>query len=565
MGLRSKIFLPIFLASIILGSYITAVWTPRWRSGVEAIYRESEKRHLESVAEGLVPLLLGNQLDGIYGTLDALLKKNESWVDIQLYDPRGRLSYPLAAGVLPTRHDADEIRVLSQEIRYLNSSLGKLDVKVDLTKQLSGIVKWCSELLTMLFVVMLLFLVSTVAVLEQLVRKPIRSLSEASKRLADGDYTESLPRPKKDEVGVLINSFAAMRDAIGSHAERLFTANEQLHLEIVVRTQAEEMLQIQAAELEEEVVERQMVQESLQRQTVKLERLNETLEQRVQERTAELNEKNAEVQQAYDDLKTAQGRLLQQDKLASIGQLAAGVAHEINNPMGFITSNLGALKDYAETMTQFFSFLQAMIDKNAGEEDRRLLDQEIETQDIMSILEDIGPLIAESKEGADRVRRIVLDLKDFARAEESGFELTDLNECIRVTVNMVGNELKYVADLDLQLHEIKQICCSRHQINQVLVNLLINAGQAMETRGTITVTSRQEDEEIILTVSDTGCGMTEDICKRIFDPFFTTKKVGAGTGLGLSISYGLIKKHGGDISVESRPGEGATFTIRLPS
>ena len=295
MGLRSKIFLPIFLASIILGSYITAVWTPRWRSGVEAIYRESEKRHLESVAEGLVPLLLGNQLDGIYGTLDALLKKNESWVDIQLYDPRGRLSYPLAAGVLPTRHDADEIRVLSQEIRYLNSSLGKLDVKVDLTKQLSGIGKWCSELLTMLFVVMLLFLVSTVAVLEQLVRKPIRSLSEASKRLADGDYTESLPRPKKDEVGVLINSFAAMRDAIGSHAERLFTANEQLHLEIVVRTQAEEMLQIQAAELEEEVVERQMVQESLQRQTVKLERLNETLEQRVQERTAELNEKNAEV------------------------------------------------------------------------------------------------------------------------------------------------------------------------------------------------------------------------------------------------------------------------------
>ncbi len=522
MGLRTKIFLPLLLASILLGSYITVIWIPRWRSGVEVIYQESEKRHLESVAEGLVPFLLGNQLDGIYGTLDALLKKNTSWVDIQLFDEQGRMLYPLAARVLPKGHESHAIRILSQKIQYLSSGLGKLYVKVDLTEQLNEISTWCANLLIMFSVVTLIFLLSTFAVLEHLVRKPLRSLSDASKRLADGDYNEALPPPKKDEVGILINSFAAMRDAISSHAQRLSAANKEL------------------------------------------EKANETLEQRVQERTAELHEKNIEVQKAYDELKTAQNQLLQQDKLASIGQLAAGVAHEINNPMGFISSNLGAMEEYAETLVQFYSFIQEMVEKNASEEDLILLKEEIDKQDIVSILEDIGPLIAESKEGATRVRRIVLDLKDFARAEESGNELTDLNECVRATVNMVSNEIKYVADLDLQLREIQKINCSRHQINQVLVNLLVNAGQAIETHGTITVTSRQDYDQIYLTVSDTGRGMNEETRKRIFDPFFTTKKLGEGTGLGLSISYGIIKKHGGEISVESEPGKGTTFTVSLP-
>ncbi|MFZ4440500.1 MAG: sensor histidine kinase, partial [Syntrophales bacterium] len=132
------------------------------------------------------------------------------------------------------------------------------------------------------------------------------------------------------------------------------------------------------------------------------------------------------------------------------------------------------------------------------------------------------------------------------------------------TANIVRNEIKYIADLELQLNEIPMVICNSQQINQVIANLLVNAGQAMDRHGTITVTSRQEGEQVVLSISDTGRGMTEEIRKRIFEPFFTTKDIGKGTGLGLSIAYDIIKKHGGDITLESEPGEGTTFTIRLP-
>ena len=256
--------------------------------------------------------------------------------------------------------------------------------------------------------------------------------------------------------------------------------------------------------------------------------------------------------------------LLQKDKLASIGQLAAGVAHEINNPMGFIMSNMNTLKDYTDSISKYCKLLSSMLEKNCTEENMQVLKAEINKLDIEFIMDDIEPLIVQSIEGADRVKRIVLDLKDFARAEDESFEPTDLNACIRNTVNMVNNEIKYVADVDLQLGDIPQINCSRHQINQVLVNMLVNAGHAIEKHGTITLNTRLDGEQVILLISDTGCGMTEDIRNRIFDPFFTTKKVGDGTGLGLSISHGIIKKHGGEIEVESEPGVGTIFTIRLP-
>ncbi len=286
------------------------------------------------------------------------------------------------------------------------------------------------------------------------------------------------------------------------------------------------------------------------RQQQQLKLMNMLLEQRVQE---ELN-KNRD-KDAY---------MLQQDKMACIGQLAAGVAHEINNPMGFIMSNLGTLKKYSDSFVQYFQFLEVMVDRFCCAE---LKEQSLELRkklDIEFVSQDIGNLVNESIEGACRVKQIVVDLKDFARIDESCIKEADLNQCIRSTINIVRNELKYVADLNLQLGELPPVYCNVQQINQVITNLLVNAVQAIDKHGLITVTTAFKDNNVILSVSDTGKGIQPEILKQIFDPFFTTKPVGKGTGLGLTITYDIVKKHHGEISVESVPGKGTTFTLSLP-
>ncbi len=277
--------------------------------------------------------------------------------------------------------------------------------------------------------------------------------------------------------------------------------------------------------------------------------LNEQLEQRV----AEEVEKNR-IKDSF---------LLQQDKMASIGQLAAGVAHEINNPMGFIISNLKTLREYIQGLTGYIEAFEQLHCLLPDVEQQRLAALRKQL-DVAFITTDITPLLSESLDGADRVKQIVLDLKDFARVDEVDARETDLNQCVRSTVNIVRNELKYVAQLDLLLGEIPMVFCNPQQINQVITNLLVNAAQAIEGHGSITVTTFQEGEQVVLTIADTGKGMPEDVRKRIFEPFFTTKPVGQGTGLGLTISYDMVKKNGGDISVESEPGRGTSFTVRLP-
>ena len=179
-------------------------------------------------------------------------------------------------------------------------------------------------------------------------------------------------------------------------------------------------------------------------------------------------------------------------------------------------------------------------------------------------MEDIPPLIAESLEGAERVKRIVLDLKDFARTDENSLKQTDLNHCVQSTANIVRNELRYIADLNLDLQEIPLVICNPQQINQVIANILVNAAHAIDGHGRITVTTSHEQGRVLLTFTDTGRGIPPEIQGRIFDPFFTTKPVGKGTGLGLSISYDIVKKHGGEISLQSEVGVGTTFVISLP-
>ncbi|WP_176256868.1 ATP-binding protein [Derxia lacustris] len=263
-------------------------------------------------------------------------------------------------------------------------------------------------------------------------------------------------------------------------------------------------------------------------------------------------------------LAQAEQQLLQSEKMASIGQLAAGVAHEINNPIGFINSNLNTLRDYVGDLLR-------LIDAHErGPAEARAVAEEI---DLPYLREDLGNMIEESLDGIARVRRIVQDLKDFSHVDHGEWLWTDLHKNLDSTLNIVNNEVKYIADVKRNfLAGLPPVYCNASQINQVFMNMLVNAAHAIRarvqqgdyTRGLITVTTAVEGEDVVVSIADTGCGIAPEHVARIFDPFFTTKPVGQGTGLGLSLSYSIVRKHGGCITVRSTPGQGSCFNLCLP-
>jgi two-component system NtrC family sensor kinase len=301
------------------------------------------------------------------------------------------------------------------------------------------------------------------------------------------------------------------------------------------------------------------------------------LENQVRRRTAELeaalreNERiNRDLVREHDEqrilikkLEDAHNQLLQSEKLASIGQLAAGVAHEVNNPIGFVNSNLGSLQKYGNALLGLVDSYEALEGElsPASREHIRAIKAEI---DLAFLREDMVALIDESIEGTARVRRIVQDLRDFSRPGDSEWQTVDVHLGLESTLNVVWNEIKYKAEVVRDFVPLPDIECLPLQLNQVFLNLLVNAAQAIPERGTITLRSRQEGDLVAISVQDTGCGMPAEIREKIFDPFFTTKPVGKGTGLGLSVTYGIVEKHGGRIEVASELGKGSTFTVYLP-
>jgi two-component system NtrC family sensor kinase len=291
---------------------------------------------------------------------------------------------------------------------------------------------------------------------------------------------------------------------------------------------------------------------------------NEVLFNKLEAKMEELQKSIDEHEQSEDTLKAMQAQIIQQEKMASIGQLAAGVAHEINNPMGFITSNLSSLGKYAEKLDIYIAALQKSLyecPNHPGIEELDALRQKLKVDYIVS---DVVQLVSESLDGANRVRRIVQDLKSFSRIDQAEEAHTNLNQALETTINIAWNEIKYIATLDREFGEIPEILCNPQQLNQVFLNLLLNAAQAMEQQGVITVKTWAEPGWVCVSVADTGKGMSEEVRKRVFEPFYTTKSAGKGTGLGLSISADIIRKHHGDIAVDSVPGKGSTFTVRLP-
>jgi len=314
-----------------------------------------------------------------------------------------------------------------------------------------------------------------------------------------------------------------------------------------------------------DITERRQVEQLLRTAKQRLEAL-------VQERTRELEETNRVLQQRHrrqeallNELRETQAQLLQSEKMAAIGQLAAGVAHEINTPVGYVYSNLTALRGYVGDLFRLldaYAELEAILPPESRQ--RRALDRLKGQLDLVFLREDAANLVRESLEGATRAKQIVQNLRDFSRIDHQDLVLFDLEAGLDATLNIVRNELKYKAEVVKDYAGLGPVLCVGAELNQVFLNLLMNAAQAIERQGVIRVrTGRAGNSQVWVEVEDTGCGIPPAVLPRIFEPFFTTKPIGKGTGLGLSLSYSIVKKHGGEIEVHSEVGAGSRFRIWL--
>lgn len=301
--------------------------------------------------------------------------------------------------------------------------------------------------------------------------------------------------------------------------------------------------------------------------------MNASLEERINERTQELQTSNKALSSSLRALKQTQATLVQQEKLASIGQLAAGVAHEVNNPIGYIGSNLNRLQEYFSDIRTLQVRLENEVIQTLPDDQRRKATEQLDEikreLDYNFLMEDLPDLLNDCREGSDRVRDIVQNLKDYSRSDNGTQKAdADLNNLIKRAMKLVWNELKYDCEVKFIEGNLPSVPVNAGQIGQVISNLLVNASHAIRTSGRsghINIRTSADDRDAWIVVEDTGCGIAEDVIGKIFDPFFTTKPVGEGTGLGMNISWDIIvNKHRGDIKVASKVGKGTRFTVRLP-
>lgn len=400
---------------------------------------------------------------------------------------------------------------------------GQVEIGIDITGILNTIEEAEQRSIFIAGIEMLLVALFSFA-LGTYLTKQLKVLMKATKSIADGTLDINIPVSGKDELAAVSSAFNLM-------AKNLHEASEKRDL------------------IEAELKE-----------------FNQKLEEIVQKRTKVIIDKNQQLEAANKNIKETQTKLMQSEKMASVGLLAAGVAHEINNPMSFIISNLDILEEYSE---QFLALIMLYKQMSLDPTNKEAVLKQIEAFeneiDLDFIEQDLPSLIKDTKEGTGRVKEIVQGLKDFSHADqESSHSYSDLNDCINSTLKVAHNELKYHCDIQTNLEELPKTYCAPGQIKQVILNLLINAGHAIKEKGTIEINSQYLNGQITLSIKDDGCGIPEDKIDKLFDPFYTTKPLGKGTGLGLAISYGIIQDHKGIIDIESKEGVGSTFTITLP-
>ncbi len=334
--------------------------------------------------------------------------------------------------------------------------------------------------------------------LVRLITRPVKQLAEAARRVGDRDIDVEIDVLANDEVGHLSRAFNAMTESLREARDRIEA--QQYSLEMA---------------------------------------------------NVELETKNKDLGSALEQLREAQQQLVMREKMASLGNLVAGVAHEINNP-------IGAVKSAADTTSRSIELVCRALDENSSVDELR------ESKRFLTALEILKANNAITITASDRIADIVRSLRNFARLDEAEFQETDLHEGLDSTLTLLCHELKNRIEVVKRYGELPRVQCYPNQLNQVFMNVLANAEQAIEGKGTITITTEHRGESAIVRISDTGRGIPPDELKRIYDPGFTTKGVGVGTGLGMSISYNIVQKHNGRIEVASTPGEGTTVTITLP-
>lgn len=291
-------------------------------------------------------------------------------------------------------------------------------------------------------------------------------------------------------------------------------------------------------------------------------------EQVVEDTTRELYLKNQKLEESLKQLKDQQRVLVQNEKLAMLGTLAAGIAHEINNPMAFVHANLESLADYLEPYQELVEKQARALDLPADQQAaaKEAIAKHIKSADLEFFQQELPDLMADTREGLERVREIVGNLRTFARTHTQERRSADLVAGIQSTLKLLNSQFRTDVIIQQSLQPLPMVNCNLSELNQVFLNLLVNAGHAVEARkgATISIATRATKKQVYIEIADNGCGMSEAVKEQIFVPFFTTKPVGKGTGMGMSIAYGIIADHGGEIEVESEEGVGTKFTITLP-
>jgi len=430
----------------------------------------------------------------------------------------------------------DQKKILEQDLEdYTHRRRSELDKALansnrtvsSAMERTQNITDYSRQLVTIFTIIALVLALGSGFIISRSIYIPLQKLKAAAAETGKGNLDTKVGIKSTDEIGQVAASFDKMIDDL----KKTTTSIDNLSREITDRKKAEEKAKLACGQLEKANIE----------------------------------------------LKEMQSERVQNAKLVSIGQLAAGIAHELNTPIGFVSSNFEALQSYVLKMKELLQMYGDLIGDIEGSEKfeflekSRFIDNTRNSMQIDFILEDLPMLFNDSREGLRRISSIVQTLRDFSRVDQLGnLDTYNINDGIKMTLVVASNEVKYDIDVKTELPEVPSIICNAGQINQVLLNLIINAAQAIKSqkrtrKGIIEIKTYTTHDDLVCEISDNGPGIESDNMPHIFDPFFTTKPAGQGTGLGLSISYDIIvSKHKGHLLVDSSVGNGTKFTIKLP-